>query len=64
MNPDPSTDTAHTTFGAINLLRQSEVAFWCQIFAVDPAQVREAVQHVGHQAVDVARYLRDRQPGT
>jgi hypothetical protein len=42
----------------INLLSQVDIDYWCRIFGVDPAQLREAVHHAGHQAADVARYLR------
>ena len=42
----------------IDLVSQIDVAYWCQIFDVSPEQLREAVQQVGHEAVDVARYLR------
>jgi hypothetical protein len=42
----------------IDLLRESDVAYWCQIFGVSPAHLREAVQHAGRKAVDVAHYLR------
>ena len=42
----------------IDLLRETDVAYWCQIFGVSPAQLREAVHHAGHQAPEVARYLR------
>lgn len=44
----------------IDLLRETDVAYWCQIFGVDPAHLREAVQHAGHLAIDVARYLRSK----
>lgn len=42
----------------IDLLRETDVAYWCQIFGVTPAQLRDAVHHAGHQAPEVARYLR------
>ncbi len=48
----------------IDLLRETDVAYWCQIFGVTPAQLREAVHHAGHQAPEVARYLRGGSPGS
>ena len=42
----------------IDMLSQLDVDYWCQIFHVSPAQLREAVHHAGHQAVEVSRYLR------
>ena len=44
----------------IDMLSQIDVDYWCQIFHVSPAQLREAVHHVGHQAVEVSRYLRSK----
>lgn len=44
----------------INMLSQIDVDYWCQIFHVSPAQLREAVHHAGHQAVEVSRYLRSK----
>ena len=45
---------------SIDMLSQLDIDYWCQIFGVSPAHLREAVQQVGHQAVDVARYLRQK----
>jgi hypothetical protein len=45
---------------SIDLLRETDVAYWCQIFGVSPAHLREAVQHAGHKALDVAHYLRSK----
>ena len=42
----------------IDLLSQLDIDYWCQIFHVSPAQLREAVQNAGSQAIDVSRYLR------
>jgi hypothetical protein len=47
----------------IDLLSQIDVDYWCQIFHVSPEQLRQAVQRVGSQAVDVARDLRGRDSG-
>ena len=44
----------------IDMLSQIDIDYWCQIFGVSPAHLREAVHHVGHEAVDVARYLRSK----
>lgn len=44
----------------IDMLSQIDVDYWCQIFGVSPAHLREAVHHAGHEAVDVARYLRSK----
>ena len=41
----------------IDLTRQMDVAYWCRIFGVDAAQLREAVHHAGHQVPEVQRYL-------
>jgi hypothetical protein len=41
----------------IDLTRGAEVAYWCRIFDVDMAQLREAVHHAGHQVAEVRRYL-------
>ena len=42
----------------IDLLRQTDVAYWCEIFGVEPATLRDAVHHAGHEAAAVARFLR------
>jgi hypothetical protein len=50
---------AHDAPGQIiDLLRQTDVAYWCEIFGVEPARLREAVHHAGHEAAAVARFLR------
>lgn len=59
-------DSTNTTPGpqtpafAIDLLSQIDSDYWCQIFHVTAAQLREAVQSAGPQAVDVSRYLRSK----
>ena len=58
MEQTPSSAGAGSSPQIIDLLRETDVAYWCQIFSVSPAQLREAVHHAGHQAPEVARYLR------
>jgi hypothetical protein len=41
----------------IDLTQGAEVAYWCRIFDVDMAQLRDAVHHAGHQVAEVRRYL-------
>lgn len=41
----------------IDLTQGAEVAYWCRVFDVDMAQLREAVHHAGHQVPEVHRYL-------
>ncbi len=41
----------------IDLTRQMDVAYWCRVFGVSAAQLREAVHHAGHQVDEVRRYL-------
>jgi hypothetical protein len=41
----------------IDLTRTMEVAYWCQVFDVSAAQLRDAVHHAGHLVPDVRRYL-------
>jgi hypothetical protein len=45
----------------IDLMRESDVAYWCRIFDVTIEQLREAVRHAGHQVAEVRLYL-NRQP--
>jgi hypothetical protein len=46
----------------IDLTREMEVAYWCRVFGVSMAQLREAVHHAGHQVQEVQKYLRQRSP--
>lgn len=46
----------------IDLTREMEVAYWCRVFDVTMAQLREAVHHAGHQVQEVQRYLRQKEP--
>jgi chorismate synthase len=41
----------------IDLIRESDVAYWCRIFGVSIAQLRQAVQHAGPRVEEVRRYL-------
>ena len=43
---------------SVDLLKETDVAYWCEIFGCDPTQLRQAVQAVGDNAEDVAGYLR------
>jgi hypothetical protein len=44
----------------IDLTRETDVAYWCRVFNVSIDQLREAVQHAGHQVDEVRRYLAGR----
>jgi hypothetical protein len=44
----------------IDLTSQTDTQFWCRVFDVSMAELREAVHHSGHLAADVERYLRER----
>ena len=41
----------------IDFTRQADVNFWCRMFDVTAAQLREAVRHAGHQPSEIWRYL-------
>ena len=43
---------------SIDLLKETDIGYWCEIFGVDPTQLRQAVQAAGTNAEDVARHLR------
>jgi len=60
MDQSPSTTPPQGPALMIDMLSQIDVDYWCQIFHVSPAQLREAVHHAGHQAVEVSRYLRSK----
>jgi putative NADH-flavin reductase len=53
MNPPPELVVAQR----IDLLRQTDVAYWCRIFDVTIDELREAVRHAGHHVAEVRRYL-------
>jgi len=48
----------------IDLTRETDVAYWCQIFNVSIEELREAVQHAGPQADEVRRYLASHPPAS
>ena len=54
-----NTDTARR----IDLTRETDVLFWCRVFDVDMAELRDAVHHAGHQVEEVERYLRRKKLG-
>ena len=41
----------------IDLMRETDVAYWCRVFDVSIDQLREAIRHAGPQAAQVRRYL-------
>ena len=53
MNDSP----VHAEGQRIDLMRDTDVAYWCRIFNVSVAQLREAVHHAGHHVDEVQRYL-------
>ena len=50
--------TDHSDAALIDLTHDLDVAYWCRIFDVDAALLRDAIQHAGPRAVEVQRYLR------
>lgn len=42
----------------ISLTEDWEVRYWCKKFGVNAAQLRAAVDQVGHMAADVGRFLK------
>jgi hypothetical protein len=46
----------------INLTRETDVAYWCRVFDVSIDQLRQAVQHVGHEVPEIRRYLSQQSP--
>ena len=48
----------------IDLTQQTDVQFWCRVFDLSMAELRDAVHHAGHQVEEVERYLRNKKtPG-
>jgi len=47
----------------IDLTRDTDVAYWCRIFDVSIEELRDAVQHAGHDAGEVQRHLGMKRPG-
>ena len=43
---------------SVDLLKETDVAYWCEIFGVEPSRLRQAVQAVGNDAVAIAGYVR------
>ena len=62
MSETPSTPGA-TPDQDIDLRKETDIGYWCEIFGIDPTQLRQAVQATGPRAVDVARYLRLKNQG-
>jgi hypothetical protein len=54
--PSPATDSPRL----IDMTKDMDIHFWCQALNVSPTQLREAVQHVGHQVDAIQRYVRDK----
>jgi hypothetical protein len=48
----------------IDLTQQTDVQFWCRVFDLDMAELRDAVHHAGHQVEEVERYLRQKKATT
>ncbi|HWI83075.1 DUF3606 domain-containing protein [Ramlibacter sp.] len=46
----------------IDLTRETDVAYWCRIFDVTIDQLRDAVQHAGHEPSEVQRHLSASRP--
>ncbi len=56
-------DTSNSAMAQlIDLTQQMDVAYWCRIFDVDVAELRDAVHHAGHQVQEVRRYLTQKPP--
>jgi len=60
---DNNTNTATEASRIIDLTNQADVQYWCRIFDVDMAGLRDAVHHSGHRVEDVERYLRGKRGG-
>ena len=41
----------------IDLTQETDVAYWCRIFDVSIDELRDAVQHAGHEPAEVRRHL-------
>lgn len=59
-------NTAKPTEGVrlIDLTQQTDVQFWCRVFDLSMAELRDAVHHAGHQVEEVERYLRQKKATT
>ena len=58
-----NTNTSTETSRLIDLTSQTDVQYWCRVFDVTMAELREAVHHAGHQVAEVERYLRQKKGG-
>lgn len=56
---DPTTPAPDSS-RHIDLTQQTDAQYWCRIFDVTMAELRDAVHHAGHQADEVERYLRQK----
>ena len=48
----------------IDLTQQTDVQFWCRVFDLSMAELRDAVHHAGHQVEEVERDLRQKKATT
>lgn len=62
MSDTPSTPSAAPDQD-VDLKSETDIAYWCEIFGIDPTQLRQAVHATGPRAVDVGRYLRQKGQG-
>ncbi|MED5618103.1 DUF3606 domain-containing protein [Ideonella sp. BN130291] len=63
--PLPATAPAATLqpdTARIEMRRDTDIAYWCRVLDVSPAELRRAVQHVGPQVAAVRRHLRREPP--
>jgi hypothetical protein len=58
-----NTNTATEASRVIDLTSQTDIQYWCRIFDVEMAELREAVHHSSHRVEDVQRYLRQKKGG-
>lgn len=61
--PTPTPASGVAPGQTIDLLKETDIGYWCEIFGVDPTQLRQAVGAAGPQALNVARHLRSRRQG-
>jgi hypothetical protein len=48
---------SHAESARIDLLRDTDVAYWCRLLDVDHSELRRAVQQVGPRAGAVLRHI-------
>jgi hypothetical protein len=58
-----NTNTTSEASRIIDLTSQTDVDYWCRIFDVSMAELRDAVHHSGHRVEDVERHLRQKRGG-